>query len=292
MEEQQLGESLTAEEQAALSEMEADEVVLEEPKEATTEAPAEEGKTEETPEAKEPEFKSVREDKPPEGFVPHQAMHAERLKRQEAEAKYAALEARLAKLETPEEAPPQWVDPLEDPEAHRKWSEWNLQQTNKKIEDFQQQQAAQQKQLQETREVAEYEAQFKATTPDYSEAVQFLVDTRANELRGYGYDDATIRNQISVEARGLFEASKAAGLNPAQLVYLRAQEAGWKKPQPKPAEPAQRMAALSEAQKNTQGLGSTGAPAQGQLTVEQLADMSEAELAKLSEDQIRAVMGG
>ena len=65
------------------------------------------------------EFKTSRE-KPPEGYVPHQAMHAERLKRQELEKKIEALEAKL----TPQEQPPQYVDPLEDPEGFRNYDEY------------------------------------------------------------------------------------------------------------------------------------------------------------------------
>ena len=63
----------------------------------------------------------IREGKPPEGFVPHGAMHQERVKRQEMERKLAELEAQIKPAE---EAVPEWKDPIEDPAGHRAWTEY------------------------------------------------------------------------------------------------------------------------------------------------------------------------
>ena len=297
MSDQEIGEEFTEEEQAALDAMEADTapVTKEEQSEAKPEeAPQEETKEDEPAEGEEkPVFKSTREDKPPEGFVPHQAMHAERVKRQEAEGRIADLEARLAKLETPPEQEPQYVDPLEDPEGFRKWAEHNKGQQDQRWQDQQKAQEAQQKQQAEFAELQRFEDEFKGDNPDYEDAVMHLMRSRQTELAAQGYDANAIAGQISHEARGVFDAAKAAGLNPAEIIYMRAKKAGYRTPEPeKPSQPAEKMQALETAQKNTQGLGATGGPAQGKLTVEQIANMSEEELANLPEDQFRQAMGG
>ena len=99
------------------------------------------------------------------------------------------------------------------------------------------------------------------------------------QMQGYAPDEAAA--QVSREANAIFDTAEAAGFNPAQLIYMKAQEAGYK---PKAAEKsdAEKITHLAAAQKQTQGVSTAGGAAQkGELTLAQLADMSEAELAKL-----------
>lgn len=289
-------QEFTAEEQAAMDAMKAD----------TTPEPevADEPQPEDQPQAdpgdeqpKEPEFKSSREkpaEKPPEGFVPHQAMHAERMKRQELEKRLAELEAKLPKPEA--EQPPQWVDPLVDPEGFRKYDEWRAKQADEKIAQIDRTLKERAETAQRVRRAAELEAEFASETPDYPQATAFLHKARVSELASMGYAPDQIDAQLRQDALGLFSAAQQIGMNPAELLYIRAQRAGYtpppkEKPPEMPSE-AERVVALDKAQKQTQGLGSASGPQMGQLTARDLAAMSEAELAKVPADVKRRAMGG
>lgn len=296
---EELGETLTPEESAALSEMESDtapapeEKAPEKPAAKAEETPADEAKAEENP-----EFKSARsEEKPPEGFVPHQAMHAERVKRQELERLVQELQAKVDAVSAPKEETPQYVDPLEDPEGFRRYTDYQQQKLNERLEAITKTGEEERKITQRLARATELESQFAAETADYPQAAQFLHNQRVSELRGMGYGDDEISAQIRKDANGIFDAAEAAGINPAELVYMRAKRAGYAKAEAPQEQQEQsdgeRITALAAAQKNTQGLGAAGGGAQsGRLTLAQVAEMSEAELAKIPDDELRAIMGG
>lgn len=292
-------EQLTPEEAQALEAMEQDTAPVTEDEQAKAETP-EPDQTEPNPvepeggDPKDPEFKSARaSEKPPEGFVPHQAMHAERVKRQE-------LERRLADLEKQREADPepQYVDPLEDPEGHRRWAEHQSNMTRQQIEAVNNQIAEQNRQQALAQEITRSEAEFSAKTPDYRDAIRHLEQATLQGYQNAGYDQQEAIAAVQRDAMGLIQAAKQIGMNPAELAYIRAQSAGYRKTDVKPEQPtgqpsdADKMAALSKAQQATEGLNSSGAPQSGQLTVKALADMSEDELAELSEADFKKVMGG
>lgn len=308
-------EQLTSEEAQALKEMESD--TGEETTEQTTEAdgqkadegtdPAAAAESEEQAEPDseggeedpQPEFKSNR-DKPPEGYVPHGALHAEREKRKALEQQIADLQEWKKSQEKPAEEAPQYVDPIEDPEGFRKWAEYNQGQTREQIEAEQKQRQEEQAARQRVERAQQLEQQFAEKTPDYQDAVQWLSQQRVSELRGMGYGDEEVAQQIRKDANGIFDAAEAAGMNPAEILYYRAKSAGFEaKPsqeqqqQERRQQEEQKMQAQATAQQQTQGLGSGGGASQGNgYTAEQLASMSETDFAKLSEEDIRQAMGG
>jgi hypothetical protein len=247
--------------------------------------------------AQNPVFKSQRE-KPPEGFVPHQAMHAERIKAREASAKVEALEARLAELESkanPEQPAPEYVDPLVDPEGYRAWAEHQNTATNEKLEALQQAQQQQAQQRALVARVRQYDEQYAAQNPDYADASQFLMQARTEELAQAGYSQQQIQAQLRNDVITMLQSGEAMGMNPAELAFMRAQSLGWSKKTPQPAqqEAQQQIQATAAAQEATRGVGSvTGGEQSGRLTATQLAEMSEAEFMKLSEDEIARAMGG
>ena len=297
-------EQLTPEESAALTAMEADpgdavEVVEDPVQSEQAEQPE---KRAGEPEGDEkPVFKSTRTDeKPPEGFVPHQAMHAERIKRQEVEQRLRDLESRLEKANQP--PPPEFVDPLEDPAAHRRWAEYQSNMTMQEVRQIKQQIEQQQVQQRVLMDVQQSEAEFAAKAPDYSDAVRHLYQTRASELQGMGYGQNEVQQQIQKDAQAIYQAAKFLGMNPAEMAYMRAQSLGYQRnaapkaeisaPAPQGQTETQKVVALARAQEAASGISATGAPNEGQLTVAQLAKMSEAELAKIPDDQVRKIMGG
>lgn len=285
------GEVLTPEETTALADMQADN----EPVQEQVEQPkAETAETAEAAEAKEgdPEFKTTRKEKPPEGFVPHEAMHAERVKRQDLEKQVQELAAWKASQEAAKaEQPPQYVDPLEDPEGFRRYNEYHLNKTDAALKQREAQTAAETAFRAKQARVVGYEKTFIEKTADYPQASKFLMDARVAELRAQGYGDDDIKATISRDTHALIDAAEAIGMNPAHLAYLRAQERGYQKSAPAQGD-ADKLTAIAAAQKATQGLGDGAGAQAGKLTATQIAAMSEDEFNKLSDEDVRVAMGG
>jgi hypothetical protein len=287
-------DELSAEESAALEAMQSEPEIVEDVTEVEEDPDEGEATTEpvEAAEEDKPEFKTARDKKPPEGYVPHQAMHEERVKRQEAERQLQAFMAAEQKraMEAQKAAEPQWVDPLIDPEGFKKYQDYTLGKTQQMV--HQQQQALQQRQMQEHRQadVQRAEQEFRRQAPDYDEAINHVAQARVAELRMYGLDDQTIQRQIHQDSQAIYDSARRMGVNPAQLVYQLAQQRGYTPKQA--ADAASQMEARATAQKQTQGLGSGGSKQSGRLTATQIAEMSEAEIGKLSPDDIARAFGG
>lgn len=285
-------DQLSAEESAAVEEMMADDGIEDA---EIVEEPKPEPEPEAEPEEKQPEFKSTRE-KPPEGYVPHQAMHEERMKRQEAERRLAEFERMAQEMQARQQAEaqraqePQWVDPLIDPEGFKRYQDHQLQQLQQQV--MGQQQAMRRRMVHEQRlqEASRAETEFRQEAPDYDDAVKHVAEARAAELRMYGLDDAAIQRQIMQDSNAIFDSAKRLNMNPAKLIYQLAQQRGY---QAKAVQDEQsRVVALAEAQRQTQGLGSGGSRTSGRLTATQIAEMSEAEIAKLPPDELARAFGG
>lgn len=305
---------MTAEEQAALDAMQSDEGGNErsEPEDHLKEPDGEPEKAEDQGQ-KEPEFKSTRDDvkpvdwaslspeqqvdisrfvhdgKPPAGFVPHGALHSEREKAKAVASRLEAIEAKLA--EQTAEQPPEFVDPLIDPEGFRKWADYRDSQQKEQTAKYEAAQEQQFKQAERIQRAAAFDVEFTKSQPDYPDAATHYQNVRIAEMRGLGMSDAEISNEFAQEIGRLFDAGVNSGINPAQLVYMRAQQAGYKRAEPERSD-ADKIAARAEAQKQTQGLSNAGGAEQaGGLTMEQIANMSEAEFNKIPEDKLRALMG-
>lgn len=290
-----MDEELTPEESEAFEAMKADETPAEEPKaeEAkpeVTEKPAGEPEKEETP-----EFKSERA----QTMVPHQAMHAERMKRQAAEAKLAELETRLSAIEKPPEEAPQWVDPLVDPEGHRKWTEYQTSQATSQVEEIKQARAREAAVAQRQVRAQNYETEFIKDNADFVDAANFAAQARLAELGQAGLNEQQAVQRLAQETTAVFNAAEAAGINPCALIYQRAAQVGYKKADPaadtatKAAEEAAKVTALAAAQAATKtATVASGGAEGGKLTAKQIAEMSDAEFDKLGEDELRRAMGG
>lgn len=282
-----MSDEFTAEEKAAFEAMQTEET----PQESTAEAKEEEsqpaeGATEQPAEVKEASEQDKK--KPPEGFVPHGAMHKEREARKGLEAELEKLKGEMEALKNPPDPEPQYADPLENPEAFKKYQDAALANVNEQIKQIQQAEQARQEQVQMVSEINAFEQQFAQAQPDYNEAMTHLRDWRISDLAQSGFSQQEIAAHIATDMKALYTAGKAAGINPAQLAYLRAQEIGYKRATPE----ADKMAAQAKAQQATQSFPQTGgAPQAGGLTMEALANMSDAEFAKVSDADLAKVMG-
>ena len=131
------------------------------------------------------------------------------------------------------------------------------------------------------------EAQFASQTPDYDAAKNHYFSTRFNSLQKLGYSPEQAQNQIAMETMQFSQTALNANENAASRLYDAAKESGYV---PVTAKAEQKLATIQEGQEV--GSMPKGASPKGELTLETLANMTDAEFASLSEEQIRSAMGG
>lgn len=215
-----------------------------------------------------------------------EALEKERTERQQ-------LAERLAKLEGRAEATPQVKEEprLEDqepdadlyPEDHARWEVRQLKKELEDIKKFKQQQEQTSIYQREVAGVQALEGQFKAKTPDYDEAVQFLVEKekRMKRILNPQINDAQIEAQVQAEKVALFKQILATGKNPAEVVYEIAKQDGW---QPKSAAketPKANLNTIAENQRRASNIiGGSAASSSGKVTADQLFSMSMDELVR------------
>lgn len=272
------------------------------------------------------------------GMVPHGAMHAEREGRKKAEADLATeraaraaetadrqkLETRLTaileKLTPKEEEPKPDVIPDKDLDPVG-YVTATMNATGKSLETVQAELAAlkeRDQQTQHQRQQTEFvhgiiskaaakETEFLATTPDYWDASNYLLQSRQDELSDLGYTPQEIQGLIAVEKVAIADQALKAGKNPAEVVYGIAKRRGYTKAAPAgddkgaPADggaPAagedagKRLAAAKLGQEQSASLSDVGGAAPRTLTVQALLEMPEAEFDKwMGTKEGRALMG-
>ena len=294
-------EQLTADESAAMEAMKADigpEVdavdVVDVP-----ETPAPEAETP-APVAETP---APEADKPPPGMVPQGALHQERERRKASEAAFQELQAKLAAIEAKLNPPPEIVvpDPVLQPEAFKQFQIDQIKQRAAEKADADRRATEQAQEQQIMARVNQDVMQFKAATPDYDQAFQHAVKVRREELAFYGNSPEQIDQQIEVDVRAIVGQAYSQGKNPGELFYGYAKMRGYSPAQaardPVPAQAAAQVNALAEAQRQTQSMATAGGPSSdGGVTIETLAKMSEAQLAKMPKAErdamMQKVMGG
>ena len=293
-----MSEVLTADESAAMEAMKAD-----------TGAPVEAAEVVEAPEtpAETPapvaETPAPEADKPPPGMVPQGALHQERERRKASEAAFQELQAKLAAIEAKLNPPPEIVvpDPVLQPEAFRQFQIDQIKQRAAEKADADRRATEQAQEQQIMARVNQDVMQFKAVTPDYDQAFQHAVKVRREELAFYGNSPEQIDQQIEVDVRAIVGQAYSQGKNPGELFYGYAKMRGYSPAQaardPVPAQAAAQVNALAEAQRQTQSMATAGGPSNdGGITIETLAKMSEAQLAKMPKAErdamMQKVMGG
>lgn len=240
------------------------------------------------------------EDKPPEGYVPHQAMHAERMRRQEAEARVAEALDRLAALEArvPPPEPESVPDSLSDPDGYNAWVKRQAETVAERVERIEQEAAARMELERVTATLAASEREFTAGKPEYAEAKQHVIAARHRSLKRMypGETDAAIAAHVRNEELQLAQHAAANGMSPAELIYQVATEDYGFRPAAPQANNADRIQAQARAQSATESLATASAAAgRPEITVESLAKMSEGQLAKIKAerpDEFRRALGG
>ncbi len=207
------------------------------------------------------------------------ALHEERAKRRELEARLEAQEARFQafqeRLKTPEPPAPELPafdeDPASNLDARLKAQEEMVNQT---AESLRQQQEAQVQQAQLGQFQQEFyakEAQFAQQTPDYYEAVNWLRGQRAQELTHLGYQPAQVQQMVDQEAVSYAITATNNGVDPVSMFYETAKSRGYS---PATKEPDPAVLAAKQQKAATVGPSGRGAGTDD-ISLSDLANMSD-----------------
>lgn len=240
--------------------------------------------------------------------VPIGALQEERRKRQLAQDEAAAMRQELAELKAwrqqleAERKPKEPAIPAldQDPVGHLSAK---LQGTEKTLAEMQ---AARQReeQAQQIRGQAEQisqragalESEFKAKTPDYDAAMDYLRGQRMKELSAiYGEGAPQVQQALQNDIHMLAISAISLNRNPAEVAYNLAVARGYtaKQPDPPPVEhAAAALARVAAGQERGKGIGGApGAPA-GKPALETALKMGDKQFASLDDDEFRRLAGG
>lgn len=149
-------------------------------------------------------------------------------------------------------------------------------------------------------------AKFETTKPDYRQAYDFILQSRAAELKAIGYDTPeALHNALTADEFAIAEMAFSKGKSPAEMLYALATQRGYKAKDPaipdpdaKPGEgsAAERLAKIAEGQAANKSLGDLGGAAPGgAMTAAQLIAMPMAEFEAWTAKnpaKAKALMGG
>lgn len=126
-------------------------------------------------------------------------------------------------------------------------------------------------------------AKFEASKPDFRQAYDYILASRAAELQAIGYDTPeALHNALTADEFAIAEMAFAKGKSPAEMLYALATQRGYKPaaavvdPAAKAGEgsAAERLAKIEEGQAANKSLGDLGGEAPGgAMTAAQLIAM-------------------
>lgn len=279
--------------------------------------PVEPAPTEEVPEQPAPlaePTEEITEENPPEDteeIAPETAakkkpkwlmrVDEEKAKRKQAETDLAALRekwtlaekrvaeiAKLAEGEKPAEKKPSLPDPNVDPFGHLAA---RLDMTSEALTElFKEAEARKKAEAERRREQEEFSQwqrefdDYRKTTPDLIESMNYLADQRRAELAIF-HDPATIDQILQNEGSQIIQLAHSKGQNPAEFFYQAAKIRGYQangKDAPAPDQPDEKsLKRIAEGQKKAQVLSSGSESEAKGLTLDNLLDMSNEDYEKL-----------
>lgn len=217
-------------------------------------------------------------------LVPHQALHEQRERRKAAEKRARDLEIENAKFKerfsiveklygdkAEPKGPPK---PEEDIFGAFEHLSKGLETVNKQLAD---RDAATKQEAQRNELVNHYKNdadKFTTANPDFKDAYNHLLGSRARELMALGYEEpaeleAALRNEEMSIAQMAFEKGKS----PAQVIYDLAKERGYKKADPK-ADTEAKLDTIERGAALNKSLSSAGGSSgDSEMTAERLLTM-------------------
>lgn len=129
------------------------------------------------------------------------------------------------------------------------------------------------------------EREYRAETPDYDDAVAYLLASQDRELRIAGFTDPAQRQKVLGEqALGTVARALQRGENPAKMVHELAKARGYTaKPPPAATDiaPAGKISQIAAGQQQARSVGAARGSGGGALTAQRLVEMSDAEFLKM-----------
>jgi hypothetical protein len=256
----------------------------EEPKKETEE-PKAEVDVQEEPKREKPE-------KPPEGFVKHEALHEERMRRKEMQQKIQVMEQRFQEIVnnlTPRAEQPKPPSPEEDPIGHLRYQQDAL---NRSVEDHhrflaqQQVNAQQQAMFQSTvNTYAAKAAEYSKTNESFNDAYKYLIDSRKNEYTAVGYQPEEISRLLQDDELAIVNKAFQDEANPAERIYNIAVARGFSSKKQAPGQ--QKIEAIDKGVKASRTLANVSGGTSKGLSLETIAEMSDEEFDKIDYSEIR-----
>ena len=234
------------------------------------------------PETEKPKEESKADTRPPHGYVPLAALH-------EARAQMKAMRDEVETMRRANAPKPPDVD--DDPVECLKYTARDI----AEVKQWREQQDQQRQQYEAHNQfIGSYKAsaeEFSSRTPEFKDAYKYLIGARDRELTTLGYMDPRQRHQMIVQDEAQIVAlAMQDGVNPAERLFAVAKDRGFKKTEPK--NDAQKLDTIQRGQQAAKSLGAVSGGAEGELTLTQIAEMSEDEIAKVDPDKLRKAMGG
>lgn len=190
--------------------------------------------------------------------------------------RFAAFEAQQLAQRLRQPAP----DPYENPEAARAWQEQQIQMQQRLFAAEQQRQAQiVQQQQQEVflsrlnEAVDDYEAEFKASNPDYDDATDYMIQAQRTLLEQAGYPPQVAEQQVLAWTVSVAQQALASGKNPAAWAYENAKRLGYQPKGSGVAAASQKLQAMRAGQAASQTLSGGGATKTAQPTLKQIASL-------------------
>jgi len=207
-------------------------------------------------------------------FVPHAALHEERLKRQALERETTELRnwqrQMLERFNAAEEAkrqaelpqPPSMDDDPVGYLAHETKTTRELLERERVERQQRDEQAQWQAYVQHDRQA------FVAQTPDFDTAIQFLAESRQRQYEALGYSPHEVQQALNNDALGIATTARERRQSPSVILYNLARAAGYTPPE----DTASKLATIAKGQETTRTAGAGKAKAQ--LTPADLLNMS------------------
>jgi hypothetical protein len=246
----------------------------------STEAESNEGQQE----GQQPEQTEQQPEAKKDNLVPHQALHEQRERRKAAEKRARDLEIENAKFKerfsiveklygdkAEAKGPPK---PEEDIFGAFEHLSKGLETVNKQLAD---RDAATKQEAQRNELVGHYKndaAKFTTANPDYKDAYNHLLGSRARELMALGYEDqAELERALQNEEISIATMAFEKGKSPAEVIYSLAKERGYKKADPK-ADTEAKLDTIERGSALNKSLSSaSGASGDNEMTAESLLAM-------------------
>ncbi len=231
------------------------------------------------PEKQEP----VKQEPEKQTVVPHAALHEQRMANKQLQEELRAAREAQTRMEgtfqkllsglNEKPAPRFEEDPLGHMQARNDTLEKELKGVREELGNLSKQSSQNSFLSQISQAVSSSEAEYRATHPDYDQALNYLKEVTRNDLLDQGADPQTIEQTINQGKIGLANAALQQGKNPAAVIYDRAKRYGYK------AQTPDKLSTIAEGS----GLAKT-------VTGGTSSGLTLRDLSQLPDDQIEALV--